>query len=101
MVSWFKRRRRIRLLAEPFPQAWIGYLQTNMVQYGLLTASEQARLRDRVRIFIAEKTWVGCGGLAVDDEMKVTVAAQACLLVLGIEYEYHYDKIQSVLLYPD
>ena len=101
MFSWLKRRRRKRLLAEPFPDEWLSYMQTNVVPYSLLTAGEQAKLRDRVRVFVAEKTWVGCGGLAVDDEMKVTVAAQACLLVLGIDYEYHYDKIQSVLLYPD
>ncbi len=101
MFPWSKRRRRQHLLREPFPEAWLDYLRTNVVQYSLLTAEEQARLRDRVRIFVAEKTWVGCGGLTVDDEMRVTIAAQACLLVLGIDYEYHYDRIQSVLIYPN
>lgn len=101
MHSWFKHRRRRQILAQPFPEAWLEYLRTNVAQYSLLTPERQARLRDRVQVFVAEKTWVGCGGLTVDDEMKVTIAAQACLLVLGIDYEYHYDQIQSVLIYRD
>jgi hypothetical protein len=101
VFTWFKHRRRRQLLAEPFPETWLRHLRSNVPQYSLLTEQEQAKLRDRVRVFVAEKTWVGCGGLSVDDEMKVTIAAQACLLVLGIDYEYHYDRIQSVLIYPD
>ena len=34
---------------------------------------------------MAEKNWEGCGGLTVTDEMRVTIAAQACLLVLGFD----------------
>ncbi|HVX13516.1 MAG TPA: zinc-dependent peptidase [Pirellulales bacterium] len=101
MFSWIKRRRRQRILAEPFPERWLAYLRANVVQYRLLSRPEQAKLRERVQVFVAEKTWIGCAGLTVDDEMKVTIAVQACLLVLGIEYEYHYDQILSVLVYPD
>lgn len=50
---------------------------------------------------VGYKDWFGCDGLEVNDEMKVTIAGQACLLVLGIDYEYHYDQIRSVLVYPD
>ena len=100
MFSWLKRRRREQIMATPFAEAWLEYLHANVRQYRLLEPQEQVRLRQRVQVFVAEKTWVGCGGLTIDDEMKVTIAAQACLLVLGIEYEYHYDQIQSVLVYP-
>jgi Mlc titration factor MtfA (ptsG expression regulator)/Flp pilus assembly protein TadD len=101
IFSWLKRRRRRQILARPFPPQWLAYLEANVVQYRLLTPDEQERLRQRVQVFVAEKKWVGCGGLVVDDEMKVTIAAQACLLVLGIDYEYHYDQIRSLLVYPD
>lgn len=101
ILSWLKRRRRGRLLSQPFPEEWQAYLNANVVQYRLLTPAEQEKLRRRVQVFVAEKNWLGCGGLVVDDEMKVTIAAQACLLVLGIEYEYHYDQIRSILVYPD
>lgn len=100
MFGWLKRRRRQRLMAMPFSPTWLGYLHRNVRQYRLLSAAEQARLRERVQVFVAEKHWIGCGGLAIDDEMRVTIAAQACLLVLGIDYEYHYDRVKSVLVYP-
>ncbi|HET6880267.1 MAG TPA: zinc-dependent peptidase [Pirellulales bacterium] len=101
IFSWLKRRRRRQILAQPFPPEWLRYLEANVVQYRLLTPAEQEKLRRRVSVFVAEKKWIGCGGLVVDDEMKVTIAAQACLLVLGIEYEYHHDQIRSLLVYPD
>ena len=87
-------------MAMPFPASWLGYLKANVRQYRLLNAAEQSRLRERIQVFVAEKNWIGCGGLAIDDEMRVTIAAFACLLVLGIDYEYHYDRVQSVLIYP-
>ncbi|HVW39630.1 MAG TPA: M90 family metallopeptidase, partial [Pirellulales bacterium] len=95
-----KRRRRQQLLAEPFPNAWLEILNRNVRQYRLLSRAEQAKLRDRLRVFVAEKNWIGCAGLKVDDEMKVTIAAQACLLVLAIEHEYHYERIRTILVYP-
>ncbi|HEV7226644.1 MAG TPA: zinc-dependent peptidase [Pirellulales bacterium] len=101
MLFSSKKRRRQQLLAGAFPSEWLEILERNVRQYRLLSRAEQAKLRDRVRIFVAEKNWVGCAGLQVDDEMKVTVAAQACLLVLAIEHEYHYERIRSILVYPD
>jgi Mlc titration factor MtfA (ptsG expression regulator)/Tfp pilus assembly protein PilF len=101
IFSWFKRRRRRRILATPFPADWLAYLKRNVPQYRLLTPHEQAKLRQRVQVFVHEKKWIGCGGLVINDEIKVTIAAQACLLVLGIDYEYHYDQIRSLLVYPD
>lgn len=95
-----QRQRRQQLLAEPFPHDWLKYLKRNVRQYALLPPAEKSALRDRLRVFIAEKDWVGCGGLTIDDEMKVAIAAQACLLVLGLPHEYYYDRIRTVLVYP-
>jgi Mlc titration factor MtfA (ptsG expression regulator) len=99
IFAWLKRRRRSKLLAEPFPAAWRDILHRNVVHYRYLTAREQARLREDVRIFVAEKYWEGCGGLVLNDEIKVTIAGQACLLVLGMEHNY-FDRVQSILVYP-
>ena len=51
------------------------------------------------QILVAEKNWEGCNGLVVTDEIKVTIAAQAALLAIGLVEEY-YSSIDSVLVYP-
>jgi hypothetical protein len=100
MFSWLKSRRRRRILAEPFPRPWLGYLETNLRQYPALPLPARDRLLDLTRIFVAEKNWVGCGGLEIDDEVRVTIATQACLLLLGFEGDYCFDSVRSVLVYP-
>ena len=101
LFSWLKRRRRRRLLAEPFPGEWFQYLEHNVRQYACLRPEQQDRLRELIRIFVAERTWVGCAGFVVTDEVRVTVAAQACLLLLGIEGDWCFDPLRSILVYPD
>ena len=59
----------------------------------------QQKLLDITRILIAEKHWEGCGGLTLTDEIKVTVAARAAVLVLGFDGDY-YPNVESVLVYP-
>lgn len=100
MFSWLKRRRRRQLLALAFPDHWAEILNRNVRHYSQLTEAERVKLRDDLRILVAEKSWEGCGGLAVTDEIKVTIAAQAALLTLGFQDEY-FDMVLSVLVYPD
>ncbi len=100
IFSWLRRRRRRALLREPVPDRWFDIVSNNVHQYEALSAGERARLFDDVRILVAEKNWEGCGGLAINDEVKVTIAAAASLLLLGFENEY-FDAVQSILVYPD
>jgi Mlc titration factor MtfA (ptsG expression regulator) len=99
LFSWLRKWRRRKLLAQPFPAEWLRYLQSNVALYALLSEPEQARLRDDLRVFIAEKDWEGCGGLEMTDEIKVTIAALAGLLTLGMEHDY-YSRVRSILVYP-
>ena len=99
MFSWLRCRRRARLLAEPFPPAWLDVLTHNVVHYSYLNDAECARLHDDVRIFVAERHWEGCAGLVVTDEMRVTIAALACMLLLGLEHDY-FANVESILVYP-
>jgi Mlc titration factor MtfA (ptsG expression regulator) len=100
IFRWLRRRRRRRLVAQPFPDQWLDILQRNVLHYGALGTGDQARLRDILRIVVAEKHWEGCRGLQIDDEIRVTIAAQIALLVLGLNPEY-FDNVQSILVYPD
>lgn len=99
MFSFFTTSRRAKLLAQPFPEAWLEVLGRNVGHYALLPPELQARLRDALRILISERTFVGTAGLAVTEEMKVTVAAQAALLLLGVE-GYYFDRMAEIFLYP-
>src|SRR5579871_608830 len=99
MFGWFKAQRRRRLLAEPFSPAWQRILN-RVPYYGYLSTDQKAELRDDLRIFVAEKQWFGVSGMEITDEMKVAIAAQACLLLLGIKPRYHYDRIKSLVIYP-
>jgi len=99
IFNWLRKRKREGILAEEFPPQWLPFLQRNVAHYRYLTNAEQARIRDDLRIFVAEKNWEGCGGLEMTDEVKVTIAAQAMLLVLGMEHNY-FDRVHSILVYP-
>ncbi len=96
---WWVVHRRRRVRAEPFPAAWRRILQRQVPLYRRLPADLKLRLQRAVAVFVAEKQFVGCGGLAVTDEMRVTVAAHACLLWLARSGE-GYPELRQILVYP-
>ncbi len=53
-----------------------------------------------VQVFVEEKRWEGAGGLELDDEVRVTVAAQACLLILGLADHDLYRRVKTIIVYP-
>jgi len=99
MLTWSRNRRRRRLLRGPFPKTWLECIHKNVGYYSLLTDAEQAKLREDLRIFVSEKYWEGCGGLVLTDEIRVTIAAQAALLLLGMKHDC-FHNVRSILVYP-
>ncbi len=97
--GWLTERRRRRLLELPFPQEWEHILARNVTAYTYLDEPERARLRDLTRVFLDEKHWEGCGGLTLDDEIRVTIAGTACLLLLGRDHDL-MREVESILVYP-
>ena len=61
----------------------------------------QLRLKRHIQVFVAEKPFIGCQGQAITDEVRVTIAAQACLLLLGHARPDCYPRLRQVLVYPD
>ena len=99
MFRWLRDRRRKRWLKLAFPEEWEAIIQRNIAYDAMLDVDERKRLRDFVRVFVEEKSFEGCGGLELDDEIRITIAAQAGILVLGRPHEY-YRNVQSILVYP-
>ena len=99
MFQWFANRRRKKLTAVPFPPEWEEIVQRNVAHYCMLEDAERAHLRALIQIFIAEKDWEGCGGLTLTDGIRVTISAQACLLLLNLPHNY-YQNVESIIIYP-
>jgi len=93
------RQRRKRLRTRPFPASWRAILDARVPYYRLLPAALQRQLEERVQVFVGEKSFVGCAGFAISDEVRVTIAAQACLLTLNRETG-NYPYLRQILVYP-
>jgi MtfA peptidase len=99
MFRWLTERRRRHILDTPWPDAWTGILEANVAAYALLDDDERARLRQLAQVFLAEKNFEGCGGLELTDEIRVTIAGQGCLLILGRDHDL-FARLVSILVYP-
>jgi Mlc titration factor MtfA (ptsG expression regulator)/Flp pilus assembly protein TadD len=100
VFSWLRNQRRRELLAEPFPSRWRPFLHDNVRHYEHLDPPRRTAVEHAVQILAAEKSWVGGAGFNVTEEMKVTVAGQAAILVLGLEEPYYFDGLLSIIVYP-
>jgi Mlc titration factor MtfA (ptsG expression regulator) len=99
ILRLLRERRRRRLRAAPFPPSLLALIERNFALYRLLSPADRAELLGHINVFLAEKTFEGCGGLEISDEIRVTIAAQACLLLLHREAHY-YPGLSTVLVYP-
>ncbi|PTT83803.1 hypothetical protein DBR42_15725 [Pelomonas sp. HMWF004] len=93
------RRRRNRIAGRPFPAAWRRLLRRHVPLVARLPARQQLRLKGLMQVFLAEKPIIGCGGLRVTDEVRITIAALACLPLLGAARGL-YPELRQVLVYP-
>lgn len=96
--AWRAWRRRA-LARQPFPANWRRVLARHVPQVRRLPVDLQLKLKQRMQVFIAEKPFIGCNGLVVTEAMRVVVAAQACLLLLG-RGDGHFGNLRQVLMYP-
>ncbi len=99
MLAFLKRRRRRKIKRQPFSAEWLTVIERTCPHWAALSVSEKTELQGHVQVFLAEKHFEGCGGLELTDEMRITIAATACLLLLGRQTDY-FPRMKSVLIYP-
>jgi len=99
MFGWGKRRRRERLRKQPFPETWDAILRKNVRYYRRLPFEDRFELQGHVQVLLAEKNFEGCGGLDMSDEIRVTIAGQAAILLLHRDTDY-FPGLVSILVYP-
>jgi len=95
-------RRARSLVARPVPlideSLWRSATR-NYVFVRSLSAEENRRLRLIASDFLSRKTITGAGGQAIDERLRVQVAAQACILVLELGMRY-YEGWKEIIVYP-
>ncbi|HET9205159.1 MAG TPA: M90 family metallopeptidase [Burkholderiaceae bacterium] len=90
--------RRRRIARRPFPAAWRDTLRRRVPLARELPAAHQLLLKKHIQVLLSEVPFVGCAGLEVDDEIRVTIAAQAAFLLLGRGGSF--GNLREVLVYP-
>jgi Mlc titration factor MtfA (ptsG expression regulator) len=90
--------RRQRIAGRPFPAAWRDIVRRRVPLASELPAAQQLRLKKHIQVLLADVPFIGCAGLQVNDEMRVTIAAQAAFLLLGRGGSF--SNLREVLVYP-
>lgn len=96
---YWREYKRDKLRKQPFPKSWRKIIQMRMPYFRAMPTDLQLQLKQHIQVFLAEKTFIGCNGVKITDEIKVTIAAQACLLLLNRRTDF-YPKLQTILVYP-
>ncbi|PLC51098.1 hypothetical protein CR159_05770 [Pollutimonas subterranea] len=96
LVPKLRLRHAIR---SPFPDRYVAILEKNLPIYRRLPADLRQQLHRLVQHFLHTKDFHGCAGLSVNDEMRVTIAGIACLLLLNRKTRV-YPELSSILVYP-
>ncbi len=99
-MKWLEHLRiRYTLSHHPVPhEAWETLMRDAVIFSGL-SAVERAHLRELTTLFLHRKSFDGAQGLVLTIEMRLAVAAQACLLILKLGLEY-YDGWVEIVIYP-
>ena len=96
---YWREYRRNKIKAKPFKKQWRKIIQKRMPYFKQMPADLQLQLKQHIQVFLAEKKFIGCNGVKITDEIQITIAAQACLLLLNRKTDY-YPKLNTILVYP-
>lgn len=96
---YWRELQRNKIKQQPFKKEWRKIIQSRMPYFQSMPVDLQLQLKELIQVFIAEKRFIGCNGVTITDEIKVTIAAQACLLLLNRKTDI-YPKLESILVYP-
>ena len=99
MFGILKKRRRRRLMETPLAPERLAILERTVPHWARLPETDRRELGGLVQVFLAEKRFEGCDGLEITDEIRLTIAAHACILLLHRETDM-YPFLASILVYP-
>lgn len=96
----FNRLSEMLGLREELPQRWQRILDERVPLLARLDEATRDRLYRCVQQFLREKRFEGVKGQRINEEVKLTIAAQACLLHLDLEGPL-FPKLRAIVVYPE
>mgnify|MGYP001336887754 FL=1 len=98
-VLFWPGMRIARIQKRAFPDPWQQTLIDRLPFVANIPLAEREQLKFLIKVFLADKKFYGCAGQEINDDIRVTVAAQACLLLLSQD-RTPYPDLDSILIYP-
>lgn len=98
-VAFWPGIRLAKIQRRTFPDSWMQIVERRIPFYRSMPANLRQQLQDLIKVFVSDKNFVGCAGQEINDEIRVTIAAQACLLLLNRRTD-NYQHLDSILVYP-
>ena len=96
--AWSRRQGRARLLASPLTADQRATVARQVPLVRKLTQPLRQKLEGKINLFLDQVEFIGCNGLQVTDQMRLSIAAQACLLV--VNSDEWYRTLRTILVYP-
>lgn len=81
------------------PKGGLEVIESSFRPWGWLDETERQRILDITKELIARKNWEAARGFSLTDEMKVTIAVHASLLILELEHQY-YKNVSAIIVHP-
>lgn len=97
---WLYRKHgaRARLMSSPLSDAQRSVIRACVPLYSRLPAPLKDRLEGKINLFLGQVDFQGCNGLEVTEEMRLSIAAQACLMIVA--KDIWYENLRTILIYP-
>ena len=103
-IIYFARKYQAKLTNEDvksrvFKASWVDILEQNLPLYKKLPPELKPKLEGLINLFLFDKVFSGYNGQEITDEIRVTIAAQACMLMLNRDEEL-YPYLKNIYVYP-
>ena len=95
---WSGRSTRRALLASSLTHAQRDVVDAQVPLLRKLPDDLRPDLEGKINRFLHQVEFIGCDGLEVTEEMRLAIAAQACLLIANIDQ--WYETLRTILIYP-
>ncbi|PCI59832.1 MAG: hypothetical protein COB35_10430 [Gammaproteobacteria bacterium] len=98
LIALYKRKRFKQITSQPLSDEYKQLLFARLPIYKQLSPQLKADLEHKIVCFLHTKQFIGCD-LTITDEIKVTIAAEACLLIINRSSSC-YAQLKWIYVYP-